>query len=1111
MRYIPDGDNGETATFVYQAWDRTAGTASTNVLASYGDASINGGTTAFSSNSSTAQIVVTSVNDAPVDFVASGPGANLVTNGSFESGAIGWTFTGSAGVGTGYAPTDGTNHVTFSGGDSPNTGIVSQSLATTIGQTYTVMFDFGAHSAFGITQAIRVEAVGGVSLYDETLASFGTDPADYRTFGFTFVADSTSTLIRFSDVSSETIAVDSTLDNVRVYADTPTVVENSVGGTIVSYLAAQEIDSNDDVTFAIVGGDSANFEIVGNELRVRAGADIDYESGTTRTVTVRATDESSATFDKVVTINITDVNDVPVNTVPGAQTVDEDTAINITGISVADQDDNLSTVQLSVANGTVNVTLAGGASISAGANDSNDLTLSGTLTDINATLASLTYQGNLNFNGVDTLTVLSTDSDSATASDTIAITVGAVNDTPSVTGPGSAYSATEQTNLNIHGTGFSITDVDAASGTMTATIVVGEGVVTITAGDSGVTISSGNGTGNVVITGTLAQIDNLLTGSGSGTIIYFNGNDAPSASTTITLTLNDGGNTGTDPGLTGNGSSEEDSVLQTINIIPTNDIPLVNMSPGGETYVENASPEIVDATVTVTDSDSLDFDGGVLTVSLDLNGTANDRLTVLHEGIGLGEVNVVGNTILIDGTQIATFIGGIGGGDDLMITFDSDAFAADVEKVARRVAFSNTSDNPSDSIRVVGMQVSDGDGLTSLADQRVVYLTAVNDEQVLAINSGTTVAEGSTGTVIATAMLHTTDVDNTDIQLVYTVNTIPAHGTLRLSGAALSNGQTFTQDDIDNNRVTYDHDGSQTSADSFAFTVDDGVGTTTSGTFNLTITNVNDAPVNTMPGDQSVNEDTPLAIAGVSVADDDNNLSTVQLSVSNGTLNVTLSGTASIAAGTNGSNDLTLSGSLADINATLASLTYQGNLNFNGSDTLTVLSTDSNAATDSDTLNITVGAVNDTPNVVAPGSAYTVNEQTNLNIHGTGFSVSDVDAAAGTMTATIAVGEGSITVAEGDSGVTISAGNGSGTVTLTGTLAQIDNLLTGSGTGTIVYHNGSDTPSASTTLTVTVNDGGNTGTDPGLTGDGSSEVDSASQTINITAVNDEEVLATNTG
>ena len=73
-------------------------------------------------------------------------------------------------------------------------------------------------------------------------------------------------------------------------------------------------------------------------------------------------------------------------------------------------DGNLSTTRLTVTNGTVTVSLAGGATISAGANGSSTLTLSGTQAQINAALASLSYQGNADFNGADTLTVLSTDS-----------------------------------------------------------------------------------------------------------------------------------------------------------------------------------------------------------------------------------------------------------------------------------------------------------------------------------------------------------------------------------------------------------------------------------------------------------------------------------------------------------------------------------------------------------------------------------------------------------------------------------------------------------------------------------------------------------------------------
>ncbi len=77
-----------------------------------------------------------------------------------------------------------------------------------------------------------------------------------------------------------------------------------------------------------------------------------------------------------VTVNVTSVNDAPVNTVPLAQTVAEDASLAISGLSVNDVDGNLGSTRLTVANGTLNVSLAGGATISAGANSSSTLTLS---------------------------------------------------------------------------------------------------------------------------------------------------------------------------------------------------------------------------------------------------------------------------------------------------------------------------------------------------------------------------------------------------------------------------------------------------------------------------------------------------------------------------------------------------------------------------------------------------------------------------------------------------------------------------------------------------------------------------------------------------------------
>ena len=66
VRFIPNGNNGESATFTYRAWDQTSGTASINRAPGYADSAANGGTTAYSSLAGSVQCFVTSVNDAPV-------------------------------------------------------------------------------------------------------------------------------------------------------------------------------------------------------------------------------------------------------------------------------------------------------------------------------------------------------------------------------------------------------------------------------------------------------------------------------------------------------------------------------------------------------------------------------------------------------------------------------------------------------------------------------------------------------------------------------------------------------------------------------------------------------------------------------------------------------------------------------------------------------------------------------------------------------------------------------------------------------------------------------------------------------------------------------------
>ncbi len=190
---------------------------------------------------------------------------------------------------------------------------------------------------------------------------------------------------------------------------------------------------------------------------------------------VTAVDAAGNATSAAITLSELEVNKAPVNTLPAAQTATEDVAHAITGVSVNDVNGNLASVEVSVQHGVLRVTL-GGAALSAGANGSATFTLTGTQAQINAALATLTYQGDANFNGSETLQVVSKDSAGTplSATDTVAIDVTPVNDAAVFSGAdtGSVTEDATTPQLTTNGT-LNVSDVDLnQSGIDTAAPVV---------------------------------------------------------------------------------------------------------------------------------------------------------------------------------------------------------------------------------------------------------------------------------------------------------------------------------------------------------------------------------------------------------------------------------------------------------------------------------------------------------------------------------------------------------------------------------------------------------------------------------------------------------------
>jgi len=152
--------------------------------------------------------------------------AALITNGNFEAGLSGWNTTGHVNTavfngsyfGGGSNAQNGTTMIAFNAGDSTPNGALFQAFSTTIGTSYTVMFDYGTNTS---TQRITAAAFSNTNtLLNSKFVTDTNASGLLDTYSFTFLATSASTTLRFTDVASNsTNSIDGLLDNVSVNAN----------------------------------------------------------------------------------------------------------------------------------------------------------------------------------------------------------------------------------------------------------------------------------------------------------------------------------------------------------------------------------------------------------------------------------------------------------------------------------------------------------------------------------------------------------------------------------------------------------------------------------------------------------------------------------------------------------------------------------------------------------------------------------------------------------------------------------------------------------------------------------------------------------------------------
>ncbi len=549
--------------------------------------------------------------------------------------------------------------------------------------------------------------------YDTTFSGSSDAFTAVYTFNTPPVLTGTSATLAYSENSGK-VAVHGAI--LVSDADSATLVGASVQIT-GNYVNGEDVlDFNN----ANPWGISAVWVAATGSLTMTGNATVGNYQSALRTVTYENISEKPSTLARSVTfiandgvfasssisrsISVASINDAPTNSVPGPQTVSEDTALvfsatNGNAISIADADAGTAAMQitLSVSNGTTTLSQTTGLTFVTGTGTGNPtMTFTGTIANVNAALNGLRFNANANYSGAASLQIVTNDLGSSgaggalTATSNVAITVTPANDAPvnSVPGPQGTAQNTVLVFSVTNGNAITVSDIDAGPGALVVTLSASNGTLTL-GSQVGLSSVTGDGTGTVVMSGTIANVNSALNGLGFLPSFNFGG---PAS---VQLSTDDQGNSGT-------GGALIDTDVININV-SGNVSPVVVTTAPPLAYTENAPASVIDAGVTVGDADSPLLAQAVVRVAVAYN-SSEDVLAFTNQ------LGIVGSWDAGTGT----------------LTLTGSASAADFQTALRSVTYQNLSENPDTTSRLITFTVNDGiaDGA---AAARSIAITAVND------------------------------------------------------------------------------------------------------------------------------------------------------------------------------------------------------------------------------------------------------------------------------------------------------------------------------------------------------------------------------------------------
>ncbi|MEN6459211.1 MAG: peptidylprolyl isomerase [Thermoguttaceae bacterium] len=374
LRYTPDGENGETASISYRAWDATSGTVG-SVFDLTSDAASDTNSP-VSSASDTATLTVTGLNDAPVltaaapslgdtnpgttttisvaTLVNNGSGTTTVTDVDDDATVGGIAITNLGGSGVWEYSLDGSTFVTIT--------TVSESAALLLSATaelrYTAAEDASdtatvTYLAWDATSGTAGATADTTTNGGTTAFSLATDTASLTVNNAPVLTAAAPSMGSTDEDSSVTISLTELIN----FGDSTTTITDADSNDTVGGIALTAVTGNG--TWAYSLDDGATYTDIGTVSEIAAlllPADTilrytpDAENGETVTITYRAWDATSgtagATADTTTngdatafssstdtaTLTVTDTNDAPVLTsaTPSLGTVVSTEATTIT-------------------------------------------------------------------------------------------------------------------------------------------------------------------------------------------------------------------------------------------------------------------------------------------------------------------------------------------------------------------------------------------------------------------------------------------------------------------------------------------------------------------------------------------------------------------------------------------------------------------------------------------------------------------------------------------------------------------------------------------------------------------------------------------------------------